>query len=223
MLRYNLRTLLILLAIGPPFIAGVVQYRNWCDRQLWRSLEIAKIERDHLLQEWRRTYDLVDTGQASVAQEEALRQQYFSARQDVARPLPRFRLGTEAWRKVCSELLKQHTGKVAYVPFHDPRCAVAYGRGRDGRSVVARCSTPRFQHRGSPIATGRSRTQSWSGTLGDDYCPTVRQRFEKQVQNIGLALQCEQAKTDLTLRAELIRRYPYLQQRFADYDDEAMG
>ena len=81
--RYKLRTLLVLLAVLPPLIAGVVQYRNWRDRQLWRSLERAKVGRDAVLQEWRTTYGLFQAGQVSARHECALRQQYFAARQDV--------------------------------------------------------------------------------------------------------------------------------------------
>ena len=49
---------------------------------------------------------------------------------------------------------------------------------------------------------------------------TVRQRLEKRIENIGLAFECEKARTDLALRAELIQRYPHLRERFADYDNE---
>jgi len=83
-MRFRLRTLLIVLALGPPFIAGVVQYRNWRELQIWRSLERAKVKRDGLLQAWRANYERLQSGQASAAAEDtALRQQYFDARRDV--------------------------------------------------------------------------------------------------------------------------------------------
>ena len=80
MLRYRLRTLMILIAILPPIIAVVFHfhYRNSCALKVLRSLERAQIRRDGLLASWRVTYDRVGTGE----QEEAIREQYFIARQD---------------------------------------------------------------------------------------------------------------------------------------------
>jgi hypothetical protein len=79
-MRYRLRTLMIVLAILPPIIAGVFHfhYRNWCALKVLRSLERAQIRRDGLLATWRVTFDRAGTGQ----QEEAIREQYFMARQD---------------------------------------------------------------------------------------------------------------------------------------------
>ena len=88
-MRYRLRTLLILLALGPPLIA--VQYRRWHDDRLWNSVQAAKQHRDELLVAWRKTYELATSGQASAAQEEAIRQRYFSARQDVAQAVAALR------------------------------------------------------------------------------------------------------------------------------------
>jgi hypothetical protein len=82
-MRFRLRTLLIVFALGPPFIASLVEYRRWRDDRLWQSLETAKRNRDELLVTWRRTYDLVTSGQVNAAQETAIQQRYFAARQDV--------------------------------------------------------------------------------------------------------------------------------------------
>jgi hypothetical protein len=84
-MQYRLRTLLILLAIFPPLIAGLVRYREWREDQLWRSLESAKQERDELLLTWRKVYDRVEAGRARQAEEDSVKQRYFSARQDVQR------------------------------------------------------------------------------------------------------------------------------------------
>ena len=83
MLRFKLRTLLLVLALGPPFLASVFHYRNWRALQSMRSLEKATWKRDAVLETWRKTYDLLRAGQASASQEVALRQQYFSAWRDV--------------------------------------------------------------------------------------------------------------------------------------------
>jgi hypothetical protein len=80
--RYKLRTMLIVAAMGPPIFAGVIQYVRWRDDRLWQSLETAKRERDELLTAWRRTRDLVSTGQASAAQEAVIEARYYAARQD---------------------------------------------------------------------------------------------------------------------------------------------
>lgn len=76
--RYKLRTLLILLAVLPPIIAGVFHYRNWRALQFLRSLERAQIKRDQLLETWRAKYDLFGEGQ----EEAVIREPYFTARQD---------------------------------------------------------------------------------------------------------------------------------------------
>jgi len=83
-MRYRLRTLLILLGILPPIIAGVFHfhYQNWRALKVLRSLERAQIKRDSLLETWRVTFDRVGAGQASANQEEAIREQYFRARED---------------------------------------------------------------------------------------------------------------------------------------------
>src|SRR5438876_504027 len=88
MMRFRLRTLLILLAVGPPFIASVVQYRidqyrNWHALENMRLLERATWKRDELLETWRKTYDLLASGVASTSQEAAIRQQYYAAWRDV--------------------------------------------------------------------------------------------------------------------------------------------
>jgi hypothetical protein len=81
--RYKLRTLLILLAVLPPMIAGLVQYRHWRDDQLWLSHEAAKRERDERLIAWRKTFELVQSGRANAAQETAIQQRYYLARKKV--------------------------------------------------------------------------------------------------------------------------------------------
>ena len=80
MFRYSLRTLLILLAVGPPMLAGIAYYRDWSDRRLWRSFDSAKLKRDELLTRW---YDLARTGKASPSDESAVREQFEAARDDV--------------------------------------------------------------------------------------------------------------------------------------------
>ena len=97
--RYKLRTLLILLAVIPPLIGGLVHYRRWRDKRLWLTLEAAKRERDESLVTWRRTYELVSNGQVPAGEEIAIQQQYYVARQDVEMALVAIRTrygGTDA-------------------------------------------------------------------------------------------------------------------------------
>src|SRR5689334_6227253 len=79
--RFRLRTLLILLAIGPPILAW--QYSRWQDDRLWQSLSDAKKERDTALVEWRRTYDAMATGRATTSHECAAQTRYYAARAKV--------------------------------------------------------------------------------------------------------------------------------------------
>src|SRR5687767_13881912 len=82
-MRYRLCTLLLVLAIMPPFVAGVVRYQEWRDERLWRSLEIAKRERYSALVAWRQVRELIEKGQASSAKEDAIQQQFYAARSKV--------------------------------------------------------------------------------------------------------------------------------------------
>jgi hypothetical protein len=76
-MQYRLRTLLIVLALGPPIIASVVHCRNWRALQRMRALERATWKRDELLNAWRETYD------HRGAEEVAIRHQYYAAWRDV--------------------------------------------------------------------------------------------------------------------------------------------
>jgi len=82
-MRYRLRTLLIVLALSPPFIAGVFHYRNWRALQSMRSLEKATWKRDEVLEVWRKTYDGLNAGEASATKEAAIRQEWYAAWHDV--------------------------------------------------------------------------------------------------------------------------------------------
>jgi uncharacterized membrane protein YcjF (UPF0283 family) len=82
-MRYRLRTLLIILALAPPFLAGVFHYRNWRALQSMRSLERATWKREEVLEVWRKTYDRFHAGEASATEEAAIRQEWYAAWHDV--------------------------------------------------------------------------------------------------------------------------------------------
>ncbi len=82
-MQYRLRTLLIVLAVLPPFIGGVVHYQRSRDKRLWMELDVAKQNRDQLLTTWRHTNDLVVSGQVGAGEEVAVQQQYLTARTDL--------------------------------------------------------------------------------------------------------------------------------------------
>ena len=83
-MRFRLRTLLIVLAIGPPIIAGIFSfhYQNWRAFKALRSLEQVQVKRDQLLEDWRVAFDRVGTDQTSANQEAAIREQHYAAFRD---------------------------------------------------------------------------------------------------------------------------------------------
>jgi hypothetical protein len=80
-MRFRLRTLLILVAILPPIIAGIFHDRNRRALQVLRSLERTQIKRDTLLETWRAIYGRDGAGQ----EEAAIREQWNTAYQDFKR------------------------------------------------------------------------------------------------------------------------------------------
>ena len=80
-MRYRLRTLMIVLALGPPIVAW--QYSRWRDDRLWRSLANARQERDAALVAWRTAYEAATRGTAPQANEAAASDLYFKARKKV--------------------------------------------------------------------------------------------------------------------------------------------
>jgi hypothetical protein len=84
-MRYHLRTLLIVLAILPPLLAGVFgfHYGNYRAYRDLRSMEVATWKRDALLETWRVTYARLQAGKGSGNEELETREQYFAARADV--------------------------------------------------------------------------------------------------------------------------------------------
>jgi len=83
--RYKLRTLLIVLAILPPVLAGVFSfhYGNYRAYRDLRSMEVATWKRDALLETWRVTYARLQAGRGNGGEELEIREQYFAARADV--------------------------------------------------------------------------------------------------------------------------------------------
>src|SRR5262245_28567859 len=80
-LQFGLRSLLVAALLLPPLIA--VQYRRWCDDRIWVALQDAKNRRDAALVAWRVVYASTRNSATGDAQEQAARQRFFSAREDV--------------------------------------------------------------------------------------------------------------------------------------------
>ena len=82
MLRYRLRTLLILLALLPPLFA--LGYRKWQD-YIWAAHYAAKLQRDNALVEWRIafTHYVNRKSAESAAEEREAQMRYFAARKQV--------------------------------------------------------------------------------------------------------------------------------------------
>src|SRR5262245_13550044 len=81
-MRYSLRTLLIVLALGPPL--GAIGYWKWQD-YIWDAHYAAKLQRDNALGEWRIAYTHFVNRQSatSIAEEKAAQRRYFVARKRV--------------------------------------------------------------------------------------------------------------------------------------------
>jgi|CXWL01.1.fsa_nt_gi cell division protein FtsL len=84
--QFSLRTFLIVaLCLGATPL-GVQQYRKWHSANLWANLEAARADRDRVQQLWNEANLQFKSNKdgSSRAQEQAARQQYFTARDKVA-------------------------------------------------------------------------------------------------------------------------------------------
>lgn len=87
--QFSLRTFLIVaLCLGATPL-GVQQYRKWRSANLWANLEAAKTDKDRVQRLWNEAYSQFKSTEdgSSRFQEQAARQQYFTARDKVATAL----------------------------------------------------------------------------------------------------------------------------------------
>jgi hypothetical protein len=81
--RFSLRTFLVLSLIAGLLPWLYVQHRQWRERQLWKALDEAKLQRDEVLQEWRQEHAAIVQSQRLSSIEPIVREKYFAARSNV--------------------------------------------------------------------------------------------------------------------------------------------